>query len=360
MCIPLYIAIYMDILDEKRTAELAEKLKTNSLSELEFSELQQLIAGSHKSQQLDRLMGKHWQEIGNEKVDVDDKRVDEIYKKILFKLNNDKKDNVLKIGINKWYQGFQKLAAILIVPIIIASVFYNMYSSDRNSSESWVVINSPEGARTEFYLPDGSHGWLNGGSKIKYNPSFKKSRKVELSGEAYFDIAKQNGASFIVGTPEMNIKVLGTKFNVATYPGEELTQVVLAEGKIEACGTTKSFNKILAPGDKLELQLDKNLLQIKGVDPQAYTSWKDGFLMLDGEALSQDARRLERWYNVDIEIVDDVLKNYKFKATFKDETLEEVIRLLALSTPIDYEILPRKMDENGVYMKKKIILKLKQ
>lgn len=348
----------MELLNEIRIAELAQKLKNNSLTELEFSELQKLIEDGYKHPQLDDLMKSHWQKLDNKTVDVSDERVNYIHKKILFKLDSEKADNTRTLNVNKWLQVFQKVAAVLIVPIIIVSVFYNMYN--RQGSQSWVEINSPEGARTEFHLPDGSSGWLNGGSKIKYDPEFLSTRQVELSGEAYFDVVKQNGISFIVGTPAMNINVLGTKFNVSTNSKEGLTEVVLEEGKIEAIGTIKTFNKVLVPGDKLDFNFQKNILKIESIDTESYTAWKDGFLMLNEETLEQCTRRIERWYNVDIEIVDEQLKNYGFKATFKDESLEEVIRLLAITTPIDFEILPRKIDENGVYLKQKIILKLKQ
>ncbi|WP_346863398.1 FecR domain-containing protein [uncultured Draconibacterium sp.] len=348
----------MELLNEIRIAELAQKLKNNSLTELEFSELQKLIEDGYKHPQLDDLMKSHWLKLDNKTVDVSDEQVNYIHKKILFKLGAEKTGNTRTLNVNKWLQVFQKVAAVLIVPIIIASVFYNMYN--RQGSQSWVEINSPEGARTEFHLPDGSSGWLNGGSKIKYDPEFLSTRQVELTGEAFFNITKRNGASFVVHTSDLDIKVLGTRFNVANYPGEELSEVILEEGKIEATIASTSDSRILAPGDKLELQRSNKTIKIDRVDTESYTAWKDGFLMLNDEALEQGAKRLERWYNVDIEIVDDELRDSRFKATFKDESLEEVIRLLALSTPIDYEILPRKTDENGVFLKKKIILKLKQ
>ncbi|MCY1722046.1 DUF4974 domain-containing protein [Prolixibacteraceae bacterium Z1-6] len=348
----------MELLNEIRIAELAQKLKNNSLTELEFSELQKLIENGYKHPQLDDLMKNHWYKLNNETAGVSDERINYIHKKILFKLDSGKADNTRILNANKWLQVFQKVAAILIVPIIIVSIFYNMHN--RHGGQSWVEINSPEGARTEFHLPDGSSGWLNGGSKIKYDPNFLSLRKVELSGEAYFDITKRNGTSFVVHTSDLDIKVLGTRFNVANYPGEEFSEVILEEGKIEATIASTSDARMLLPGDKLELQRNNKTIKIDHVDTESYTAWKDGFLMLNDEALEQGAKRLERWYNVDIEIVDDELRDSRFKATFKDESLEEVIRLLALSTPIEYEILPRKTDENGVFLKKKIILKLKQ
>ena len=350
----------MDLFNEQRISELAEKLKYNSLSEFEYNELQQWIMEGYKSRELAHLMDLHWEKLSHEENKADDKKINEIYNRIVLKLIRKPKETPLKNSKFKWFGVFQKVAAILIIPVTIASVYFNFYNNGKKSGQSWVEINSPEGARTQFHLPDGSSGWLNGGAKIKFNPDFNGSRNVELDGEAYFNVAKQNGTSFIVKTPGMNIKVLGTKFNVSTNQNNGQTEVVLEEGKIEAAGTTKSFNKLLLPGNKLDFNLQKNIFKIENIDTESYTAWKDGFLMLNEETLEQGARRIERWYNVEIEIVDDVLKNYGFKATFKDESLKEVIRLLAITTPIDYEILPRKMDKNGIYLKQKIILKLRQ
>ena len=95
------------------------------------------------------------------------------------------------------------------------------------------------------------------------------------------------------------------------------------------------------------------------VDADRFSAWKDGYLIIDNEPLGQVAGRLERWYNAEIIIQDERLKNYRFKATFKDEPLEEVLRLIAITTPIRYEIEKRDMDANGVVKQKKVILKLK-
>ncbi|WP_347838446.1 FecR domain-containing protein [uncultured Draconibacterium sp.] len=339
---------------------LAEKLKDNSLTEQEFQFLDNWIREEYRSDELDQVMKLHWDKLKNNANSANDERLNEIYQKILCRMIDLPEKVEKETKLIKLYRAFQKVAAVLIIPITFAFIAYVLYLNSFISEENWVEVNSPVRTRTEFHLPDGSSGWLNAGAKLKYNPNMSYSRKVELTGEAYFNVKKRNGKSFVVSTPDMDIKVLGTKFNVMAYPDEALTRVVLEEGKVEAKGTRCSFSKILAPGDKLEFQSDSKLLGVEQVETEAYTAWVDGLLVLDGESLECGVRKLERWYNVDIEIRDEVLKTHLFKATFQDESLEEVIRLLALSTPINYEILPRVMDENGVFMRKKIILKLKQ
>jgi ferric-dicitrate binding protein FerR (iron transport regulator) len=171
---------------------------------------------------------------------------------------------------------------------------------------------------------------------------------------------KHDETGFTVTTEEIDIKVLGTQFNVMAYPDVDFTEVVLEQGKVEVAGTSAHFEKTLAPGEKLIFLPKENKYQLKQVDTEAYTAWKDGYLMLNDETLENAAYRIERWYNVDIEIKDETLKNYRFKATFQDEPLEEVLRLMAISTPMEYTIEKREAGSDNVYKKRKVTIKRKQ
>jgi ferric-dicitrate binding protein FerR (iron transport regulator) len=221
-----------------------------------------------------------------------------------------------------------------------------------------VEINAPEGTRTQFSLPDGSTGWLNSGSKLKYNPVFTE-RNVELQGEAWFDV-QHDETVFTVNTDYMDVRVMGTQFNVMAYRDENFAEVVLEEGKVEVEGTKGCFEKILTPGEKLKYSLEENRFGVQQVDTNPYTAWKEGFLLLDNEPLKTAVARIERWYNVDIEIKDETLRNYRFKATFQDEPLEEVLRLLAMTTPMEYTIEKRGIGDENVYRKKKVTIKRKE
>ena len=152
---------------------------------------------------------------------------------------------------------------------------------------------------------------------------------------------------------------MGTKFNVSAYYGDPCTNVVLAEGKVEINGKSSVFNHILSPNEKISFNNELRTLNVTTVDANRFTAWKDGFLIIEDEPLGQVAGRIERWYNVEIIIQDEVLRNYRFKATFKDEPLEEVLRLIALTTPIKYSIEKRVADANGIMKRKIVIIKLK-
>jgi ferric-dicitrate binding protein FerR (iron transport regulator) len=157
----------------------------------------------------------------------------------------------------------------------------------------------------------------------------------------------------------MNVKVLGTQFNVSAYPGDANTDVVLAEGKVEINGKADVFKYTMSPNEKISFNSNTKSLDLKTVDANRYSAWKDGYLIIENEPLGQVLGRLKRWYNADIILQDEVLKSYRFKATFKDEPLEEVLRLISLTTPINYNIEVRDVDAQGVFIQKKVTIKLK-
>ena len=255
---------------------------------------------------------------------------------------------------------YRQAAAILLIPTLAFVLWFLLNPQPtQNVAQSWVEINAPEGSRVEFFLPDSSSGWLNSGSKLKYLAVMGEHRKVELTGEAYLNVKHRDHSDFTVSVPDMDVKVLGTEFNVSAYPGDAYTDVVLAEGKIEISGKTGIFNYTLSPNEKISFNHDTKSLDLKKVDACRYSAWKDGYLIIENESLGQVQGRLERWYNAHIIIQDEVLKSYRFKATFKDEPLEEVLRLIALTTPIRYSIENRNVDAQGVFKQKKVIIKLK-
>jgi transmembrane sensor len=158
----------------------------------------------------------------------------------------------------------------------------------------------------------------------------------------------------------MDIKVLGTKFNVAAYANEAVTEVVLKEGKVEINGTTAAFSHTLQPGEKISYNHETRSVNSMTVDPNVYSAWTNGYLVIDNEPLSQAAKKLERWYGAEILIQDEALKNFRFKATFHEETLDEVLRFIAMTTPLTYKIENRNQNSNGILKKKQVIIKLKQ
>lgn len=260
---------------------------------------------------------------------------------------------------NIWHY-YRQVAAILVPIFALSALLYFFTKPMQTTAQAWLEINVPEGARIEFLLPDSTSGWLNSGAKLKYPAEFTRDRKVELIGEAFFKVKHIEHSNFTVGVKDMDIKVLGTKFNVSAYANDDVTEVVLKEGKVEINGTTAAFNRILRPREKISYNRKTNSINETTVDPNVYTAWTDGYLVIDNEPLEQAAKKLERWYSVDISIQDEVLKKFRFKATFQEESFEEVLRFIAMTTPIKYKIENRDQNSNGFLKKKQVMIKLNQ
>jgi transmembrane sensor len=255
-----------------------------------------------------------------------------------------------------WYQ---QVAAVLIPVVAVCSLIYFLARPVYAPDQSWVELSVPEGGRMEFMLPDSTTGWLNGGARLKYPPVFGRHRKVELSGEAFFKVSHRKFSDFTVGVPDMDIRVLGTQFNVSAYADETMSEVVLEEGKIEIRGKGSLFTRVLQQGEKLTYNGESRSFDVTEVDASLYTAWTDGYLVINNEPMVQVAKKLERWYNVEIAIRDEKLKGLRFKGTFNGEPLEEVLRFIAMTTPVIYSIERNGYDSNGVLEKRHITMKLK-
>lgn len=197
----------------------------------------------------------------------------------------------------------------------------------------------PYGKYSEIILSDGTKIWLNAGSTLSYPVRFKgNSREVYLSGEAFFEVATDSYKQFYVLTNDMKIKVTGTRFNVTCYANDDVTQAVLVDGKIEAAKNRTFANSVdLSPGERIVYDRQKNKLKKDKVDVELYTSWVNGYLVIENEPVDEIFRKLERYYNKKIEIgelsdrprftgklnladnLEKVLKNIAFSASFSVE-----------------------------------------
>ena len=260
-----------------------------------------------------------------------------------------------------WIQGFQRVAAILIVPLMLSFLAYFYFQSKPSVVPvSFAEIQCPMGVRTKFQLPDGSTGFLNSGSSLKYPVQFVRERKVELIGEAFFDVVHNAEMPFHVNTKNLDIKVLGTTFNVIANEDEQTEEIVLQTGKVDVSSRSGHQMATLKPNEQLTWDIEKQTVTKSEVEATQYTSWKEGKLVFRNENMQQVARRLSRWYNAEVVVDDRLLENYTFHATFADEPLDEVLKLLSLTTPISYNEEKRVSDKYGIYQKRKINLKINQ
>ena len=264
--------------------------------------------------------------------------------------------------LSRFIAVYMRAAAILILPLLIAGGLIYNYLSDKyqtiNDHEATSVIYAPLGSRVTFNLPDGTTGKLNSGSHLTYSVPFSKNRHVKLEGEAWFEVSHDENHPFEISTGTSTIKVLGTSFNVSAYPAENYVEVVLLHGEVEFLNRRTNEKITILPSERLVFQ--NGNISKSVIDPLKYNAWKDGKLVFRGDPMVEVARRIERWYNVKIELGDKELEKYSFRATFQDDKLEDVLRYLSLTSPINYKITPREQMPDGTLNKEKVTIFLKK
>ncbi|MGE4587109.1 MAG: FecR family protein [Mangrovibacterium sp.] len=257
---------------------------------------------------------------------------------------------------------WQRVAAILLLPLLILGGIY-FYRNNLTPDDAivWQTITTPSGVKSQVQLPDGTMVWLNSGSSLHYPSSFtNKERNVKLSGEAFFEVVKDEQHPFHVNLGKISIEVLGTTFNVINYENEDQTEIILTSGKVRLLGQQKHTKQLITEmqsGQKAVYLKAGNKLSMQKVDTDKYTSWIDGRLIFRDDAMDEVIRRLNRWFNVEIEMADPGIVQYVYTATFQDETIEQILALLRRTAPIEYTIIPGKRLYDGSFEKQKIILK---
>ena len=255
---------------------------------------------------------------------------------------------------------------LLLVGFITLSVLgYNLIvSSFRTDSADRTQVVTKKGSKTNVKLPDGSSVWINSDSRLQYANNFKgKLREVWLDGEAYFDVTKDVKHPFVIHTDKINIRVLGTAFNVKNYSNDKVIETSLLRGKIEVSFNDRpQGNIILRPNEKLTvnkntlLQRDEisapekepkikldNLVGLNESKLVLETAWMDNKIAFSNCLLSDVAHMLERRYSVKVDFKDPDVMNYRYTGIFDDENLDDILKIMQISKPFNYVLNGKKL-----------------
>ncbi len=260
----------------------------------------------------------------------------------------------------------QRAAAIFLLAGLFSTVYIYYFNSvpKTDKSEPSVImqeISAIFGTRSKFVLPDGTTVYLNSGSKLIFPLQFKGDlRKVELLGEAFFEVTPNPAKPFIVKTSEINVKVLGTAFNLQAYPESKEISTTLVRGKViletESAGISKQMAE-LKPSDHAVFNTDEKAIKISAEeDLDKFIGWKEGKLVFFNDPIEKVSDKLGNWYNVTVKINNTELNKYRFTATFTDEPIEQVLDLLSKSSPIRYRIKKATRLSDNSYSKREIII----
>ncbi|HEX3007103.1 MAG TPA: FecR domain-containing protein [Bacteroidales bacterium] len=296
----------------------------------------------------------------NEMKDEDDqhmKNLDHIFYRIYYNITS-KNAAKKSVNLNTFMKWTYRIAGIIFIPL---TIYLGIQLHQANSAKNnYVVeIKAPAWTRAQFSLPDGTTGWLNSNSTISYKGNFINKRTVSLNGEAFFNVAKNPRKPFVVQTREVDVKVLGTKFNIASYLNENNVEVVLEEGKLVFTDKANDRSYTMKPNDLVVYSKKEKKYAITRVLSAKYTSWKEGKLVFRNDPVDVVVRRLERWYNVVIVNNVPASEDLRWRATFQDEDIEKVLDLMKRTLPIDYHIESPAVDTHDTYVKKKITITLK-
>lgn len=228
----------------------------------------------------------------------------------------------------------------------------NQLVYDELNSKKELVYNTlkvPYGKTFQLKLSDGTIAHLNAGSSLKYPVQFLNGmeRQVFITGEAYLDVAKDAEHPFIVNADNLNVRVLGTQFNVSAYPEDETTEVVLVEGAVSLYSETNGYNTkkntLLAPGFKGSFNKEENSISKNKVVTNLYTSWITGKLVFRNMTFGNILKKLERHYDVTIVNNNTELAKKVFNANFGKEPIENVLNELKANYGIEYNITDDKI-----------------
>ena len=337
---------------EKIDSRLLKNFTEGKYSFRDFQRISSWFEDSSLRSELESAIGQHWTEFPGA-TDEPKKNLSIIYDQLREKIRS---EQPATLSLQKrMIRLYSQIAAVLLLPLLIYNTFL-LVGKNASDDSAWAEIYAPPGTRTSFVLPDGSKGWLNSETRLKYPLNFKNNRHLNLVGEAYFEVTKNKNLPLTVTTSNLDVKVLGTTFSVSALADENTTDVILEEGSVEIDNPGIGLKTMLKPDQKLVFDNLKNEYQTTSLNAQQYNAWKDGLLIFRNEPLADVFKRLSRWYNVKITITDDQIKRYKYRATFKNEPIEEVIRLIAMTLPIEYKIQKRAYDDQGVYAVREIVI----
>ena len=207
-----------------------------------------------------------------------------------------------------------------------------------SSMSEWHTLRIPKGGEYKIVLDDGTEIWLNSASELKYPAHFVgNERRVQLTGEAYFQVARNEAAPFIVETRDMDVKVLGTSFNVSVYEDEESCHATLVEGRVEVNDKVNGEKVVLTPGKQALLRGGE--MTVREVNTKLYTLWRLDRFTFASEDMEGVIRKLSRWYNVDFFFAKSSMKQKRFTGSLpKYADISQVLKMIEMTTDIKFEI----------------------
>lgn len=233
-----------------------------------------------------------------------------------------------------------RIAAIVILSLGAGWLGHYLVSTQTFSKKQieMKLVESSNGQLKEIFLSDGTHVWLNSGSKLSFPSGFNaENREVELSGEAFFEVTANEEEPFLVKTRNHTVKVTGTRFNISEYPESNIIETTLEEGKVKII--TGNIIKDLYPGQQSSFNTRTAEIRIGETDMEVYTTWKDGLYEFNNETVDKVFKIMERWWDVKIDYPEEEFKDERITGTLRrHKPLDQHFDVIKRLVPFNYKI----------------------
>ena len=327
MCIPYK----KGIMQESHTYYLLSKYMDHTISTEELKTLR-LLVNLSDDDELSLSLSLLW-ENGRPFEEVDERIIRDMFSEIQ---NRTRKERFVMV-----FRKLARIAAILLIPLLSVLSGY-LYFNPVNQEEGIgnLVVHADRGERSGVTLPDGTQVKLNAESSLSYTHDFgRELRQVNLEGEAYFEVTRNEDKPFVVHTEYLDIEVLGTSFNVYSYERENVMEMALISGriKIQTC-SDPSRVVYLKPNEKALFNKESGIITVEKTDNRFETAWLRGDLVFRSTKLSDVLAKLERRYGVNIHLNDFSLANDLFTGNFDSEYIVDVMDLLERHYDFTYDI----------------------
>lgn len=234
---------------------------------------------------------------------------------------------------------WRKIAAVAAILVLVTGGMYLYRHISRPAPVTWKEITTQAGERKKIGLNDGTVIWLNAASHLKYPERFTgPGRNIHLNGEAFFEVEPDPARPFRVHSQGLTTEVLGTAFNVNAYEQEGQVHITVAHGKVQVCDSMTMLGT-LEPSQQLSYGRSSRKTEIRQVNPEAFTVWRKGELVLDNLTFGEAAHVMEKWFGVTIRFENKQVKNKRFTVKFrKGETLQQVLEVLCEMNGASFQV----------------------
>jgi|GEM_PF-1714608 len=347
-------------MSEERIIELLLKRHSGSLSPSEEEELNRYLVKDPDSIYKEEYISQLWKSINFDRTNNALESHSKQFQEQFIEINEERLEQINMTQTNGKNKKDKLLiyfgtATIVVLLLFLTSVYFDF---SKRTTNNITEIRSERGIRKELHLPDGTKVWLNADSKMSFDFSSESIRKVFLEGEAFFDVAKRADSPFLIETKEMTVRVLGTSFNIKAYPTDGISEATLISGAVELSFNRNPKEKIrLRPNEKISFSkpLEKTIkktaikkykitlghlskINLENEELIQEISWTKNRLIFSDEPMRTLIPKLERWYNIHIQVLDPAIYEKKFTGSVVNEDISHMLTALQLIDYFDFKL----------------------